>query len=111
MAPVSHPGRPAPASQLDWSCACDTVVRFCALSVLCWLAFPLAAPFAPPAPMRSGPLCSLASQLLWQSLTSHDRASMATACPRVRLEPQSLPQLCFGLCEILEECRILKQAG
>src|SRR5262249_11993234 len=34
-------------------------------------------PFAPPAPLRSGPLCSSASQLLWQSLTSRDRASSA----------------------------------
>src|SRR5436190_8871691 len=37
---------------------------------------------APPAPLRSGPLCSSASQLLWQSLTSRDRASPATA-PRL----------------------------
>src|SRR6516162_8952131 len=35
-----------------------------------------------PAPLRSGPLCSPASQLLWQSLTSRDRASSATA-PRL----------------------------
>src|SRR5256886_15910906 len=33
-------------------------------------------------PLRSGPLCSSASQLLWQSLTSRDRASPATA-PRL----------------------------
>src|SRR5262245_41827885 len=39
-------------------------------------------PFAPPPPLRSGPLCSSASQLLWQSLTSRDRASSATA-PRL----------------------------
>src|SRR5262249_42718073 len=39
-------------------------------------------PFAPPAPLRSGPLCSSASQLLWRSLTSRDRASSATA-PRL----------------------------
>src|SRR6266511_4206610 len=39
-------------------------------------------PFAPPAPRRSRPLCSSASQLLWQSLTSRDRASSATA-PRL----------------------------
>ena len=46
-------------------------------------AFPSApAPFAPPAPLRSGPLCSSASQLLWQSLTSHHRTSSATA-PRL----------------------------
>src|SRR6266545_1357334 len=36
-------------------------------------------PFAPPAPRRSRPLCSSASQLIWQSLTSRDRASSATA--------------------------------
>src|SRR5262245_22385940 len=39
-------------------------------------------PFAPPTPQRSGPRCSSASQLLWQSLTSRDRASSATA-PRL----------------------------
>src|SRR6266542_6836432 len=39
-------------------------------------------PFAPPAPRRSRPLCSSASQLLWQSLTSRDCASSATA-PRL----------------------------
>src|SRR5258706_15556191 len=39
-------------------------------------------PLAPPTPLRSGPLCSSASQLLWQSLTSRDRASSATA-PRL----------------------------
>jgi hypothetical protein len=39
-------------------------------------------PFAPPAPLRLGPHCSSASQLLWQSLTSRDRASSATA-PRL----------------------------
>src|SRR6266481_5129313 len=39
-------------------------------------------PFAPPAPRRSRPLCSSASQLLWQSLTSRGRASSATA-PRL----------------------------
>ena len=33
-------------------------------------------------PLRSKPLCSPASQLLWQSLTSRDRASSATA-PRL----------------------------
>src|SRR5215813_9862182 len=40
---------------------------------------PCPPPLAPPAPLRSGPLCSSASQLLWQSLTSRDRASSATA--------------------------------
>src|SRR5262249_57172914 len=39
-------------------------------------------PLAPPAPLRLGPLCSSASPLLWQSLTSRDRASSATA-PRL----------------------------
>src|SRR5262249_18542731 len=39
-------------------------------------------PFAPPAPQRIAPFCSSASQLLWQSLTSRDRASSATA-PRL----------------------------
>src|SRR5260221_7013509 len=44
--------------------------------------FPLASALPPPGPLRSGPLCSSASQLLWQSLTSRDRASSATA-PRL----------------------------
>jgi len=36
-------------------------------------------PLAPPAPQRARyPLCSSASQLLWRSETSHDRASSAT---------------------------------
>src|SRR5260221_2799059 len=39
-------------------------------------------PLAPPTPLRSGPPCSSASLLLWQSLTSRDRASSATA-PRL----------------------------
>jgi hypothetical protein len=36
-------------------------------------------PFAPPAPPRIAPLCSPASSLLWQGLTSHFRASSASA--------------------------------
>ena len=43
---------------------------------------PWSLPFAPPTPWRIAPLCSSASQLLWQSLTSRDRASPATA-PRL----------------------------
>src|SRR5258705_2002152 len=39
-------------------------------------------PLAPPAPQWPKPLCSSASQLLWRSLTSRDRASSATA-PRL----------------------------
>ena len=39
-------------------------------------------PFAPPAPLRIAPLCSQASSLLRPSLTSHARASAATA-PRL----------------------------
>src|SRR4029077_3284944 len=39
-------------------------------------------PLAPPAPQRIAPLCSSASQLLWQSPTSRARASSATA-PRL----------------------------
>src|SRR5215475_6389010 len=39
-------------------------------------------PFAPPAPLRPSSLCSSASPLLWQSLTSRDRTSSATA-PRL----------------------------
>src|SRR6516164_4771930 len=36
-------------------------------------------PLAPPAPRRARPPCSSASQLLWRSVTSHSRASSATA--------------------------------
>src|SRR5713101_3331514 len=39
-------------------------------------------PLAPPAPQWPKPPCSSASQLLWRSLTSRDRASSATA-PRL----------------------------
>jgi len=46
--------------------------------VLCWPAFPLAPP--PPPPVAR--LCSAASPLLWRGLTSHPRASSASA-PRL----------------------------
>src|SRR6266511_3361421 len=48
---------------------CDTVARFCARPL----------PLAPPAPRRIAPRCSPASQLLRRGLTSHARASSATA--------------------------------
>ena len=40
---------------------------------------PWSLPFAPPTPLRIAPLCSSASQLLWQGQTSRVRASSATA--------------------------------
>jgi hypothetical protein len=40
---------------------------------------PRSLPFAPPTPLRIAPLCSSASQLLWQSQTSRVRSSSATA--------------------------------
>ncbi len=43
---------------------------------------PWSLPFAPPTPPRIAPLCSSASQLLWQSQTSRVRSSSATA-PRL----------------------------
>src|SRR5216684_7643519 len=43
---------------------------------------PWSLPFAPPTPQRIVPLCSSASQLLWQSQTSRVRSSSATA-PRL----------------------------
>src|SRR4030088_3247098 len=61
------------------SSPCDTVARFCARSVLCWLAFPRPLPLAPPTPRRIAPRRSPASQLLRRGLTSHARASSATA--------------------------------
>src|SRR5262249_49169037 len=42
---------------------------------------PWSLPFAPPTPWRIAPLCSPASQLLWQGQTSRVRASSATAPP------------------------------
>src|SRR5215831_7563777 len=41
--------------------------------------FPWPLPLAPPPPQPAAQLCSAASQLLWQSLTSPNRASAATA--------------------------------
>ena len=40
---------------------------------------PWSRPFAPPTPQRIAPLCSPASQLLWQGQTSRARASSASA--------------------------------
>src|SRR6516225_1154744 len=40
---------------------------------------PRSLPLAPPTPQRIAPLCSPASQLLWQGQTSRIRASSATA--------------------------------
>jgi hypothetical protein len=47
-------------------------------------------PLAPPAPQRIAPPCSSASRLLWRSLTSHARASSATA---PRLSDADRPQV------------------
>src|SRR6185312_280282 len=64
-----------------------------------------------------GPLCSSASQLLWQSLTSRDRASSATA-PRLpdadrRLLPngrsRDLPVLAQGTSALLWSRDALRQ--
>jgi len=62
------------------SSACDTVARFWARS-RCFAGShsPWPPPFAPPAPLAVGTALFVASQLLWQSLTSRDRASSATA--------------------------------
>jgi hypothetical protein len=59
---------------------------------------PWSPPFAPPAPLRIAPLCSSASQLLWQGQTSLVRASSATAphlpdAGRVSCAGSSLTQL------------------
>ena len=64
------------------SSACDTRTRPCVRCVLCSPAF-LSVPALGSTGSAAGcPLCSSASQLLWRSLTSHDRASSATA-PRL----------------------------
>src|SRR5262245_29754586 len=65
------------------SSACDTVCPVLGPARALLARIPLGPPpFAPPTPLRSRLLCSSASQLLWQSLTSRDRASSATA-PRL----------------------------
>ena len=64
------------------SSACDTRARSCARCVLCPSVFLLVPPLAPPAPRPrfwTPRRCSSASQLLRQGLTSHGRASSATA--------------------------------
>src|SRR5499427_9830160 len=70
------------------SSACDTRSRPWVRCVLCSSAFPLAPALCPPTPQhqkrharhgRSLPPCSSASQLVSRGLTSHARASSATA--------------------------------
>ena len=55
---------------------------------------PWSLPFAPPPPPPVARLCSATSQLLWQSQTSPDRASAATA-PRLAVADR-LPRGAFG---------------
>src|SRR5262249_3996919 len=51
-------------------------------------------PLAPPAPQRTRcPPCSSASRLLWRSVTSHDRASSATAPHLPDTDQSSTPLL------------------
>src|SRR5215467_13136106 len=56
--------------------------------------FPWPLPLAPPPPQPAAQLCSAASQLLWQSLTSPNRASVATA-PRLPTADRP-PSRAFG---------------
>jgi hypothetical protein len=56
--------------------------------------FPWPLPLAPPPPQPAARLCSAASQLLWQSLTSPNRASVTTA-PRLPTADRQ-PSRAFG---------------
>ena len=56
--------------------------------------FPWPLPLAPPPPQPVAQLCSAASQLLWQSLTSPNRASVTTA-PRLPTTDRQ-PNRAFG---------------
>src|SRR6202035_2469372 len=74
-------------------------------------------PFAPPAPRPVARLCSSASQLLWRSLTSQVRSSLATA-PRLpnadQMAPRHWPDLgppgsrarSFDTCQVLRPRRV-----
>ena len=64
------------------SSALVTRFRICVRGVLCWSNFSRPPPFAPPTPRPVAQSCSPASQLLRRGLTSHVRASSATA-PRL----------------------------
>jgi hypothetical protein len=61
------------------ACARDTASQLCVRTVLCSSAFSWPGPFAPRAPQRPRPLCSLASSLLRAGPTSPSRSSSATA--------------------------------
>ncbi len=61
------------------SSACDAATRHCVRNALCWLAFPSAPPLAALAPRPVARPRSSASPLLWRGLTSHTRASSASA--------------------------------
>src|ERR1700730_15830659 len=75
-APTS--GQTATACRMQAS-ACDTLTRLRVRRVPCQPHSPWSPPLAPPTPQQIAPLCSPASQLLWQSPTSRARASSATA--------------------------------
>src|SRR5450631_4185973 len=61
------------------ACACDTASRLCVRTALCSSAFSLARPFAPRAPQRPRPLCSLVSSLPRAGPTFPSHSSSATA--------------------------------
>jgi hypothetical protein len=75
-APTS--GQTATACRMQAS-ACDTLTRLRVRRVPCQPHSPWSPPLAPPTPQQIAPLCSPASQLLWQGQTSRVRASSATA--------------------------------
>jgi hypothetical protein len=66
--------------------ACDTRTRLCVRCVLCSPAF-----LSVPALGSTGSAAGTASQLLWRSVTSHSRASSATA-PHLPDTDQGRPQ-------------------
>src|SRR5271169_2840168 len=74
-------------------------------------------PFAPPAPQPVARLCSSASQLLWRSLTSQLRSSLATAprlpnadqmaqCRWPDLGPPGSRPRSFDTCQVLRPRRV-----
>src|ERR1700730_15715147 len=85
-------GFPAYGSHLGyqrqlWAAVCEpaSVTRLCGAESGTCIAgphSPWSPPLAPPTPQQIAPLCSSASQLLWQSPTSRARASSATT-PRL----------------------------
>ena len=79
------------------SSACDMVARFCAQSVLCCFASRPAPPFAPPAPLRLGPLCSSVSPA---TLAESDFSRSSATATRFALKRRTFPHRSMALLSI-----------